>query len=246
MIRAYTTAVGALAIALASGFATGCAHEVYSPPTRAMALESAGALSRGEESAQLELSQTNALFGPEIGAGTIRLRHGESDSREIQFEVTRAQVNGSPQPDVSPDAHAARVGVKTNTTDAKNVALEAGAGGGWSAAGTFASVDVGMVLSYEACHLTPTFAARGFVSEPLEAREVDTSGADEARGTHVDTPQTTYGFSATAGLSLALGRDTCSARAPVTFHAGVGFMQVTDLSDDEGYVQGSLGIEVSF
>jgi hypothetical protein len=47
-------------------------------------------------------------------------------------------------------------------------------------------------------------------------------------------------------LSLALGREECSARAPVTVHAGLGFMQITDRRDDEGFAQGSVGVEVAF
>lgn len=203
MSRWFTLAVLALG--------AGCSHQVYSPPSRLTPLQSPATAGEGRAAVAGAVAGGGELFGPEYLGGEGRLRYGLTPTLELDGTATVVEVEGAPAAaDPHPFIYAGRAGLKwTPAAVGRYLALTAGLGGGWSAGGGFVAPDAGLVLGLENPYFVPFLAAEALLSVPIDPRPVDTSSAEDGAGTHVDTPELTYG-----------ARGTLGARVPLTFGTG--------------------------
>jgi hypothetical protein len=229
----------------ASLLAIGCNHHVYSPPARALPLESVAPVGRDRVGLALEGAGHSELFGPSATSGAGRLRVSPHEDVDVSVEGNVIHIQGKPATDVDQNIYALRLGAKFRAQSW--LALTGGLGGGLHAAGTYASPDLGVIAGYENSYAIPYVSFRGFVSEPLAVRAVDTSEAGEAPGTHIGRPRTTGGFSAALGLRIPIvpGFDP-NEGVRGALVASPGLTYVGDAEQDSVFVQLGGGAELTF
>lgn len=187
--------------------ATGCSHNVYSPPARLVALQGPEALGEGRTAVAGELLIMDQVFGAPVRGGAVRARHGVSPDLELVGEAAMVRFDDSEgvETDQDPGIYSARVGTKWSPEGlGHHLALTAGLGGGGHTAGGFIAPDLGFVVGYQNPYLVPFYGMEGGVSVPLAASAVDTSRNDEEVGAHVDTPITTFSVRSTLGMRIPL------------------------------------------
>ncbi len=214
-----------------------CTHNVYTPPTRAFPLEPPATLKAGNYGLQLEASGHGT--SPDVGAGTVRLRRGIEDNLEASAELTYGKAGNELATDTRRSMIAGRAGARLRPDEMPSVAVGAGVGGGTFAGGPFVSADAGAVLAYETCRVTPFVGGSGYVSAPLDAREVDTTEAGKEPGTFVDTPETTAGVQVRVGVSVNLS--SCEAHS-TSLVLGVGLDHFWDDDSDRGLASGGAAL----
>jgi hypothetical protein len=210
-----------------------CVHNVYTPPARAFPLETPETLKAGKYGLAGEVSAHGKT--PDVGAGTLRVRRGIEDNLEASVEVTYAKVGNETAANTNPNLFAGRAGIRLQPDEMKSIGLSAGLGGGTFAGGPYVSADAGANLAYEMCRVTPFVGASGYVSTPLDAREVDTSEEGMMVGQFVDKPETTAGLTLRVGLSLNVS--SCEARDK-SIVVGFGLDHYWDDDSDRGYASG--------
>jgi hypothetical protein len=223
----------------------GCNRNVYSPPARALPLESVATLPEGDTGVQLEGGVHNRLFGPSVLSGTARVRRGMSDDLDASIEATTMYVQGeNPKPvRASRAIHALRAGVKWRF--AKPLAMTAGVGGGYSAGGAFVSPEVGPIVAWENRYLVPFIATRLGVSQPIGARAVDVSDAqDDSR---LEKPVTTWLATGVVGLRVPIGwAEPQRGTVRGSLLAGLGVTHLFDTRQDDTFGQLAVGGELVF
>lgn len=226
-------------IPAAISLATGCVHHVYSPPARMLPLESAATLSPGETSVQGEFGGVSWING---ATASVRGRRGITDDLDASVEWSVLHVGRESAAGTHPNAYAVRAGARYRALPW--LAVTSGVGGGGSSAGGFVSPDLAAIASWENRWVVPFLSARGSLSVPIGAREVDVTGtSDTAR--FVGKPGRTWLYGATAGLRVPWGRrDPGALRG--SFLAGLAATHVSDSTDDQGLVQLGLGAELVF
>jgi hypothetical protein len=225
---------------------TGCTHNVFSPPARALPLETAATLPEGDTGVQLEGGQGGALFGPDLAFGSARVRHGLTGDLDLDVDATLIRVtNGDSAVDVSRNIYAVRGGVKARLVSA--LSLAAGLGGGYSAAGAFVSPDMGPILAWENPYAVPFLTGRVGFSQPISPRPVDTSSASDGPGAFVETPRTTWIVTVAGGIRVPIGwAEHPAGTTRGSLLAGLGFTHLADTRDKETYSQLALGGELVF
>ena len=232
------------AIAVAVALLYGCNHEVYSPPSRILPLESAATLAAGETGVQLEGGTHGAVFGPSGESGTMRIRHGIGSDTDVSGEVSVLHVDGNSAGGTYPFLFASRVGVKHQAL--RWLSLTAGLGGGASAGGGFLSPDLGVIIAYENRYLVPFLGLRASVSVPFDTHPVDTglAGSDPA-GQYVYTPPFTWIGGGIAGLRVPIGWCArCRVRGSLL--GGVGLTYLAYTGADTGVLSVAAGGELVF
>lgn len=225
--------------------ATGCNHHVFSPPARALPLESVAPVGKGRVGVGLEGALHGAVFGPSASSGSGRVRVSPHEDVDVAVEGHVIHIDGEPAANIDQNAYAVRVGAKFRAVSW--FALTGGFGGGLHAGGTFASPDLGFIGGWENRYAVPYLSLRGFVSEPLIAREVDTSFEGDPLGTDVGTPQTTGGLSFALGLRVPMipGWDPHEGvRGSLFFSHGLTHM--ADRDDELTLFQLAAGAELTF
>ncbi len=220
---------------------TGCAYHVYSPPARMLPLESAATLQPGETGIQGEAGGVSWIDG---ATGAVRVRHGFTDRVEASAEASVLHVGHQSAAGTNPNAFTLRIGTKYRL--APWLSLAGGLGGGGSAAGAFVAPDVAAIVAWENPYLVPFFSLRSGLSLPIGAKQVDVTQVGDTI-THVGTPELTWLVGATAGLRVPLGsRDPHPGDVHGNILLGLGMTVLKDGHDDQGAVQGGLGVEVVF
>ena len=223
----------------------GCNRNVYSPPARALPLESVATLPEGDTGVQLEGGIHSRLFGPDVLSGTVRVRRGVADDLDASIEASTMYVQGENARPVraSRAIHAVRGGVKWRF--AKPLETTAGVGAGYSAGGAFVSPEVGPILAWENRYLVPFVATRFGVSQPIGARAVDVSDAqDDSR---LEKPITTWLATGVVGLRLPIGWARPQAgTVRGSLLAGFGVTHLFDTRQDDTFGQLSIGGEIVF
>jgi hypothetical protein len=186
-----------------TAFLAGCNNAVFSPPARAIPLESAATLPRGDTGIQAEGSLNPEVLGPNVFAGSVRVRHGVADDVDVEVGGTAMHVDADTKPSVpvSTSIYAVRGGAKIRL--ASPLSITGGFGGGYSAGGAFVSPDVGPVVAWENRYVVPFLATRLGMSVPISPRSVDTS--QEQDGSHTSRPHLTWIFTGIGGVRIPLG-----------------------------------------
>jgi len=218
-----------------------CNYQVYSPPARSVPLESAATVPTGTTGIALEGGPGGAIFGPDLAFGSGRIRYAMNDQLEAVVEPSLIHVLDAGDIPTHPTIYALRGGAKLRVADA--LAFTGGIGGGYSAAGAFFTPDLGAVIAYENPYFVPFLSARGYVSQPVRAREVSlgVDADDEGATPHFATPR----FS--VGLGLVLG-----ARIPFANNGkplgaislGIGLVSTADHDSDQTYSGLNAGLEL--
>ncbi len=217
-----------------------CNGNIYSPPSRTMALSAPEVMEAGKTAVRGSVSSASAIFGPELRAGSAGIRHGMKGNTEVVLDVSYARVDQ--EVDANQSVGMARVGGKFNPEGNPDMALTGGFGGGISpAAGSFASADVGAVFGYQNKYAVPFLSVSGYVSVPINAKEV----LFRHKGSKIlfddrdrDTAETTLG--ASVGLGL---------RVPIQSSALTLGLTLSTLRDDdtvESFLGAGIGAETSF
>jgi hypothetical protein len=199
MLKEARLALG-LACLLAAG--EGCSYNAFSPPARAISLESAAPVKPGETMVGVRGGAFGAVFEPTAIVGTGGVRHGVAPHVEVNVEGTYARVEDGEEysSQINKNAGAARVGVKAGNA---NVSFTGGVGGGLSAMGGFAAADAGGVLAYANCYVVPFLAPGMFVSVPTAARTLRFENG------RTSSPGAAFGLTGTAGLEVQLHPGRC-------------------------------------
>lgn len=217
----------------------GCSRHAFSPPARALPIETPQTLEPGQTSVQGEASSNGALFGPDVAVGTARVRHGVAEDVDVTGEATVMHVSGSGGEGVStnPNIYSARVGVKHRLSSW--FAVGAGLGGGGSAGGGFLSPDLTVMAGWENRYVIPFLALRGFTSHPIGASTVYLGDSV------YDRPRLTLGFAWALGLRVPLlHAKTPGGVAPVSAGIAVGSSYLFDGKSNEGFAGLATSLEI--
>ena len=228
----------------ASALLAGCNHHIHSPPARALPMESVAPVGKGRVGLAAEAAIHGAVFGPSLTSGGGRVRVSPHEDVDVSVEGNVLHVRGDAANDIDQNVYSARVGAKYRVV--RWFALAGVLGGGYHVAGTFVSPDLGIIAAYENDYVVPYFSMRGFVSEPLAVRTVDTREAGSTtpeRG----APQTTGGFATSLGVRVPMlpsfdqneGVRGSLLLAPGLTHVG-------DAEDQRTFVQFGGGAELTF
>ena len=223
----------------------GCNSAVFSPPARPLPLESAATLPRGDTGIQAEGSANPEVLGPNVLAGSVRVRHGLTDDVDVEVggSVMHVAADTKREVPVSTGIYAARGGAKVRL--ASPLAITAGFGGGYSAGGAFVSPDVGPVLAWENPYCVPFLATRFGVSLPISPRAVDTSEAQD--GSRAHRPHATWILTAIGGVRVPLGwSESPKGKVRGSVLAGLGMSHLVDDRTSADFVHLALGGEVVF
>ncbi len=223
--------------------AVGCSHRVYSPPTRALPLDSATVLESGESSVALEAGAHGAYFGPDLSSIGGRVRVSVDGRWEATGEGTVLRVIDDEGVDTHPNIYALHGGVRYGAF--RHLSLEAGGGFGVSAGGGFAAPALGATLAYENRWLVPFIALRGYASLPVYTRSVvlgeeldeDTDELETLR----DRPKTTVGVQVGVGLRVPLRSD---GQEQGSLHLGLGATEMADEDDRVTFSSAAIGLSL--
>jgi len=208
---------------------------MFSPPSRALPLETPATLDPGKTGLQLEGSGNGAVFGPDIYVGTARVRHGVAQDVDVSAEGTVMHLESKEAVRAHPNAYAARGGVKYRLFPALSVV--AGLGGGASAAGGFVSPDVAVMTGYENKYFVPFFTLRAFTSHPIGARSVYLGEGDNLP--IYDRARLTYGYGWVLG-----GKVPIAENASLLIAAGANYLH--DARGREGFGGLATAFEMIF
>lgn len=189
-----------LSIGLLIACGAGCAPYLHSPPARMVPIEAAKSLNKGDFAVQGALAGGSAVFGPSIGAGTAQGRYGFGRGFEGAAEVafaTLGQRSNTWTTNAKRSMFATRAGFKYEA--ASWFAVQAGFGGGVSAAGGFISPDAGVIFSYQGKRVVPIFAGGFYYSLPLSQNDITFSNGDSVEVLRADQ---TVGFYGNLGLRI--------------------------------------------
>ncbi len=220
----------------------GCDHHAFSPPARALPLETVAPLPYGATGIQVEGGTHQTIFGPSVDSGTARVRRGVGDDTDVSVEASVLHVTGDSAVGTKPDVLTGRIGFKHRVLPF--LAFTAGVGGGDSTGGGFVSPDIGAIVAYENPYVVPFFSVRGSLSQPIGARPVNTTGVTDT-SSYVNTPQLTWIYGATLGLRIPLGW-RADDRVRGSLLGGIGLTALGDRIDSYALMSASAGAEIVF
>lgn len=224
---------------------TGCVAHVFSPPAKIGGLEGANALKSGETQVGGMFLTQQESFDPSILGGALRARQGLGSGLEIGAEFALGQIDADYEPideDLSPLFFTGHVGGKYTILE-DYIALRGGVGAGTSDAGQFISPDLGIVLALENPVLVPAINVSGFLSQPVNAQEIDFTPIGEEAGTFRQTPQTSYGVLWSLGLRVPL---QVSPGVKIEPWGGFSGTYIKDAERDAHFVGFLSGVDVTF
>jgi hypothetical protein len=223
MTRFAPCVVALAALLAASG---GCSYHAFSPPARAINMETAAPVKPGETTVGARGGIVGALFEPGAAVGTAIVRHGVAPDVEVNGEATYAYVLLEGQEstaNINQNAGATRIGVKAGNQYA---AFTGGLGGGLSAMGGFTAADAGLIFSFANCYVVPFVSTVGFVSTPVGAKSVTFYDGRTSK------PGTSFGYGAAAGIEVPLDHARCRAgRTPPRFQLGANVLSISGLHE---------------
>jgi hypothetical protein len=208
------------------------------------ALETPRILAPGELGANMEVGIHGGAFGPDVSVFGARVRGGVTGLLEASGEL---QVGHIAVEDDSVDTHPNVYGVRAGAKFLpwRHLALAAGLGAGASAAGAFASPDLGAIIAFENPYLVPFAALRGYLSVPIAPQSVLLGyDYDEDPDEPItDSPKLTAGMSITGGLRVPLRRRD---EERGSFLLGVAVTEMADEDNHIGLSGAVAGLEVVF
>lgn len=184
----------------------GCNHHVYSPPARFYALQSPATLKEGRSAISFESGWNAMVFGPAFAGGSFRYRRGFPYGLELNLEGSL--VGGLDVPansSVTQFGLAGRVGLRYSPQLlGGHFSIQGGVGAGSWAAGGLVAGDFGFIVGFENPYAIPWASLSVSMSQPVGAREINTSGSgeDPYDPDHAGTPQTTLGLQCNVGIKV--------------------------------------------
>jgi hypothetical protein len=99
-----------------------------------------------------------------------------------------------------------------------------------------------VIAAWENRYVVPFLSARGSVSVPVDAREVDVTEVGDT-ATFVGTPRRTWILGATAGVRVPVG---ASGATRANLLGGLGMTHLRDAEDEQNVLQLGVGAELVF
>jgi hypothetical protein len=209
-----------------------------------MPMESVAPVGEGRVGIAAEAAMHGTVFGPDLTSGGGRVRVSPHEDVDVAVEGNVLHVRGDPAEDIEQNVYSARVGAKYRVV--QWLAVTGGLGGGLHAAGTFFSPDLGVIFAYENDYAVPYLALRGFVSEPLTLRSVDTREAGSSTA-QLGSPGTTGGFSSSLGLRVPIPPSfdqNEDVRGSILLAPGI--THIGDSDEEATFMQFGGGAELTF
>ncbi|MFW2387734.1 MAG: hypothetical protein ACN4G0_05330 [Polyangiales bacterium] len=202
---------------LLSVLAGACSPYLHSPPARMLPLETAASLPKGDIAIQAAGGGGAATWGPSVGAGTLQARFGVGHNLEVAGEGSVARI-GKRDTEWDTSARqsifAGRGGFKYAPVNW--FAVQAGFGGGGSAAGGFISPDAGIIFSYQGKAVVPFVGSGFFYSHPINPKAV--LFYDDRGNREVLLPDQTFGVYTNLGVRVPFSHKNADApRTAVMF-----------------------------
>jgi hypothetical protein len=180
-----------------------CSPIAVTPPARTLALDSPSSPARGTDM-QVDTARVGQLFGPELSVGGLRLRHSLQPGIVGEVDGNVLHVNNAGD-GPNRTAYTGRLGMLL-TSPGQHAAVGVGLGGGTSpAAGSWTSVDAGVLLGLRNRYVRPVLGGWVGYSAPLDHRTFTVS--DENTQTTLQLPHNVF---AQANLGLELGPPECA------------------------------------
>ena len=238
----------------------GCVTYTFTPPLRAVALESPAVLSRGETAVVADGAWHVTTREVGIETGSIRARRGLPHGFEGTLESSFTHYDA-----IHVAEAALRIGLKKciakqaarwTTFDDCWLALIGGAGGGIFDGGGVVGGDVGLILGYENPYVVPFLGARFTATVPTGPRSVydgDSCAAvsvvnpGQPCGPAYNEPRPTFGLGALAGFRVPIVPGAPVRRLPrSSVLVGVQLTDFFDLDKSEVALAFTGGVEVVF
>jgi hypothetical protein len=181
--------------------AAACSPYLHSPPARLVPLEAAKSLAKGDLAFQGALGGGTSVWRPGYIAGTFQTRYGFGQGFEGVAEASFVSLfprDTDWNTDALHSMFAGRAGFKYEV--ASWFALQAGFGGGGSAAGGFVSPDAGGIFSYQGPKVVPFVAAGFYYSWPVRAKAIVFTDGDG--DVAVLRPTNTLGYYGNFGIRV--------------------------------------------
>lgn len=223
---------------------TGCSAHLYSQPGRVAPLEAAKTVDDGKHSVGAFAGPTE-VHGLEMTQASVRYRQGVGEHVEVGADANLRVVTNMDDgaTAVNPTIWSGRLATKwAPEMFGDYFAVIGGIAGGTSEAGQFVSPDLGVVFSYENKYVVPFLSADGYVSVPINAKQVDLSKKSQEPGTRVGTPQVTLGLTNTLGVRVPIVLETVTV-APMM---GVSLSLIRDHDEHVGAAAANAGLDVLF
>jgi len=180
-----------------------CGFRAYSPPAGWSPAENVAPLKPEQSSIAGAFHLGGGIFGPGVVGGSVSIRHGLTDTYEVQGDVAYAHIREVSRSSVFKGIISARAGLKgLFSPKFEHISWNASLGGGGHAGGGFIAPEVGVQFGYENPYLIPWLRTSVFLSHPLGPKTVDIAPPDK-QGPDLDTPQTTFGIRIAMGFSIA-------------------------------------------
>ncbi len=222
--------------------AAGCGFRAYSPPGGWARSEHVAPVAKGESAVTAAFHAGGGVFGPDLVGGDVGVRHGVTETLELQGDLGYAHIDENPRADIFRGIVMGRVGVKGRfAAGLDHLSWHTAIGAGGHAGGGFISPELGLQVGYENPYITPWFRATAFVSHPIGPREVDLAEAGD-ESPDLDTPLVTFGLRLGTGLSFRWD-DGFPVRVHLALH-GTQLWRVD--GEDDGVINLSVGTEYRF
>jgi len=224
---------------------TGCSYQLVSPPARMVSLESARSAAPGETIVGARGAAYDAVFDAGVAVGSAVVRHGVGRHVELDGEATYVRVINADYRDIDRNIYAARGGFKMSNAG-EWAAVFGGVGGGISpAAGGFAALDLGGVVSYPNCYVVPFLGGAVFGSQPVAAKRVDFRATDGSVVAY-DTANLTFGMGVNMGVEIPLDRDRCrQGLTPARIQLGYAMNFLRPVDGEPRLANGDAGSELT-
>ncbi len=237
--RSRRAGVASLGVALALA---GCGFRAYSPPGGWARSEHVAPVGPGESAVTGAFHAGGGVFGPDLVGGDLGVRHGLTETLEVQGDLGYVHIDEDARSDVFRGIVMGRVGLKGRfARDLDHLSWHTAIGAGGHAGGGFISPELGLQAGYENPYITPWMRLTAFVSHPVGPREVDLARAGD-ESLDLDTPLVTFGLRIGTGLSFRWD-DGFPARVHLALH-GTQLWRVD--GEDDGVINLSLGTEIRF
>jgi hypothetical protein len=187
-----------------------CAPALYTPAARPFSLDTPTTPAVGHQDVQADVGHGSEIFGPDIFAGSGRLRHAVSEGVVVEGEagVMRVLHDGTRSDGSSGYTGRGGVMLRSEEDGAVRGALTAGLGGGYApVAGGWGSVDVGLAAAGTNHWFRPLFGVEGMLNHPIGAKTFTVSFADGAgvNGAPPTPTMTTLRFTDNGMLRFTFG-----------------------------------------
>lgn len=184
---------------------TGCATTLPSPPIQTAPHDAPGTVGAGITEVALGGGLDTSVFNGSLAYGSATIRHGITESTELDARVTAGRIAHVNDDAVNPrlGVFALRLGFARDLVPDILMAF-AGIGGGVTGAGGYVGMDYGLSLGFDNRYVVPFVSASMSLSTPVTRVTIDFTQEDDD-APNLRRAYSAFGFGWATGLRVPYG-----------------------------------------